>query len=258
MSNTAIVYVKGENINLFIKEGAENKSLVLLHPALAQAVFYEGLAEELNKAGYTTVAVDFPNHGSSGGVSRTSIEQYANFVEDLIPVLQENQIVGSEVVLVGWSMGGTTSYEVATRNPEWLDSIVMLSSSNRWEFGELPFTREEYDNGLKSRENEDPKQKYIRDFLDTSKFLLPPFSSCAGDWDACRTYDGRQKASDIKVPVLRVYGDKDELGAYEANVDMNAYMPETQCVLHLQGDHNLPAMKPDFVAADITTFLEEN
>lgn len=249
-----ILNVNNENISMLYHKGTNGESIILLHPALAQAVFYMPVFQELSERGFTVAAIDFPNHGSSEGTSRTTIEEFADFTEDLVIALHKAGLIGDMVNLVGWSMGGTTSYEIATRNPSWLKSVTMLSSSNYWGFDPLPFTEEEYDNGQCTRKAENLEQSYIREFLNTAKAMLPPFSSCEGDWNACSTYDGRDKAHMIKVPLLHAWGGQDELGAQSGNEHISAHVATATSEYYEEATHNLPVEKPAVVAS-ITEFI---
>lgn len=263
------IQVNGEKIHIEHFPGTNGKHLVALHPALAQAAFYTmpgpftvpeeertSLVAELSKLDFNIITVDFPNHGQSEGVSRTSIEQFADFTDELVKSLQREGIVGRKISLLGWSKGGTTAYELASRNPEWLESVVMLSSSNRWEFGPLPFTQEEYDAGHTDRQPSNTEEAYIMTFLNTSKAFLPPFSSCAGDWKACSDYDGRDKLEQITIPVLHCWGDLDELGAHNKNIDIESANRSNFLANFYEGTtHNLPAEKPKELALDISEFV---
>lgn len=238
---SSFINVKEENIHAFINQGSGKESIIFLHPALAQAAFYMPLVGEFKSSEITTIAVDFPNHGQSEGKSRRTIEEMADFVYDFVDVLQAKGIIGDKINLVGWSMGGTVSYEIATRKPSWLKTISMLSSSNNWNFAPLVFTEEEYDAGKCKKDLVTVEEKYIGGFLETSKSFLPPFSSCDGDWNACSTYDGRAKASMIEVPVYHAWGDKDELGASPANEEMTTTIKTSLPDFHEGSTHNLPA-----------------
>lgn len=249
------VNVKEEKIHVVHNQGTNGKSLLFLHPALAQGVFFMPLVAQLNGAGFTTVVIDAPNHNLSTGTSRKTIEEYADFTEDLVEVLQSESLVGEKVSLVGWSMGGTISYELATRKPAWLEYVVMLSSSNYWGFNPLPFTEEEYNAGHCPRPPQNGEETYIRAFLNTAKPMLPPFSSCLGDWNACASYDGRNKASQITVPLLHLWGDKDELGAHEGNLGIQKDVPTAISDFHEGATHNLPGDKPAEVYAVIAEFV---
>lgn len=250
-------YIKVNNvdIHMLFNKGTNGHSIILLHPALAQAVFYMPLIEKLNAAGFTTLAVDFPNHGLSKGESLRTIEEYGDFTEQLVEALQAEGLISEDVNLVGWSMGGTTAYEVATRQPKWLRTVAMLSSSAHWGFDPLPFTQAEYDAGKCDRIPTTTEEEYIRTFLNTAKSMLPPFSSCDGDWNACATYDGRNKASLITVPVYHTWGNKDELGAEEGNNDLKKTLTHGIPDFFEGANHNLPAEHPDEVAAGITNLV---
>lgn len=69
---------------------------------------------------YTVVAVDLGGHGDSGQ-NRTSWTMAA-FAEDVVAVIEKLGL--DRVILVGHSMGGTVSVEVAQRLPERVIGIV--------------------------------------------------------------------------------------------------------------------------------------
>lgn len=228
---------------------------LLLHPALAQSFFFAPLVTELAVGKDTVISFDFPAHGASTGTPFTTIEGYGDFVIALVEQLKQEDLILGDLVLVGWSMGGTIAYHLAAQGFP-AHAVVMLASNNKWGFDPLPFTQEEYEAGLCEREPENTEQTYIRGFLNNAKQFLPTFEACEGDWNACSSYDGTELLPTITTPVLHIWGDQDELGAHKGNLTF-VENPNFVGFFIKDANHNVPAEQANVVAKAIKSFISK-
>ena len=77
---------------------------------------------------YNCIVFDLTAHGESLGEEPAEIKTFAEDVENSILQLQRNNIIGKKIVLLGYSMGGAITCEIALRKRIKLSGIVLLSS----------------------------------------------------------------------------------------------------------------------------------
>lgn len=104
--------------------------VVLIHGwCMSSAVWryqYRGLSQSLR-----LVAPDLRGHGESKEVSGG--QNFGTFVADLIDLLDSLKL--SKVVLVGWSMGGQIALQAATKLPDRVAGMVLVSATPRFTAG---------------------------------------------------------------------------------------------------------------------------
>lgn len=96
--------------------------LILVHGAAGSCQSWPATLRNL--PGRRVITPDLPGHGSSGGVARQSIMEYAialtGFIRDLgLP----------RVVLAGHSMGGAVSLQAAVLEPSVVQAVITISTS---------------------------------------------------------------------------------------------------------------------------------
>ena len=77
---------------------------------------------------HNCIVVDLTAHGESSGEEPKEIKTFAEDVEETILKLQQDEIIGKNVVVLGYSMGGAITCEIALRKKIELSGIVILSS----------------------------------------------------------------------------------------------------------------------------------
>ena len=70
--------------------------------------------------------LDLPGHGHSGGSGRTSVEDYADFIQTFVQHLRLDR-----VAVFGHSLGGAIVQCLALRKPDWLEAIVLVGTGAR-------------------------------------------------------------------------------------------------------------------------------
>ena len=93
--------------------------------------------------GYSVLALDMPGHGLSGGESLKSIEDMADWVNDVIDAVDYK-----EASLVGHSQGCLVTMECAARYPNKIKTLSLMGGA-----GAIPMNPEL----LSLAENNDPK-----------------------------------------------------------------------------------------------------
>ncbi|PWR22742.1 alpha/beta hydrolase [Zavarzinia aquatilis] len=95
----------------------------LAHATGMNAETYRALLEVLAER-YTVRAVDLRGHGLSTVPAQASrLKSWARYVHDLVPILQG---FGQKAILVGHSMGGAVSAELAALHPELAAGLLLI------------------------------------------------------------------------------------------------------------------------------------
>ena len=84
---------------------------------------FKYFTQQFIKRGYRVIGLDLPGHEFSGGY-RSSIKKFEDYGTMLLDFLAQNQgQLGSEVNLLGFSVGATAIFDAAQRNPLLLSTI---------------------------------------------------------------------------------------------------------------------------------------
>lgn len=203
----------------YIRSGKEDadKTLVFLHGSTMTKEGMYPLAKEFFM--YNCVVFDLTAHGQSQGEEPADIAQFAQNVEDSIQQLQKRKIIQGRIILLGYSMGGAITCEIAIHRNIELEGIVILSSGGNLkdytplvdDLKQLPV--EEFKSvdvfpalfGKDTKEHE--KNQIIKLFTDTSVADTIGY----GDLMVSNAYDELDRCQEIQVPALFVHGSDDRI-----------------------------------------------
>ena len=107
-------------------------TIVLFHQAESSSYEYRGIAEKLNEAGYSTLAVDQRSGGDLYGPNRTvrKYQKSAAYLEalpDMDAALNWARLQGPPVILLGSSYSAALSFILAADNPERVAAVLAFS-----------------------------------------------------------------------------------------------------------------------------------
>jgi len=150
-------------------------------------------------------------------------------------------------VLVGHSMGGAVALLNAIECPESLRGVVLVCTGAK--LGVLPSIRE----GLRARFEETvksvvgPRQFSSKTNLDTIRFVTNEILKCsssiaAADYEACNSFDVRQKLQSISIPVLIIVGEEDKMTPVTWSTYMKENIPNSKLVVLRDASH-LPMLE---------------
>jgi len=100
--------------------GDTGPRVVFVHGLFGQGKNWTTIARRLAEDGHRVTLLDLPNHGHSPWTDRVDYGDMAEFVAAEIALL------GDPVTLVGHSMGGKVSMQLALRWPELLRALVVV------------------------------------------------------------------------------------------------------------------------------------
>ena len=103
--------------------GDEGPRVAFVHGLFGQGRNWTTVARRLAEDGHRVTLVDLPNHGHSPWTDRVDYVDMAQLLGDLLAGF------GEPVTLVGHSMGGKVSMQLALRRPELLRALVVVDIS---------------------------------------------------------------------------------------------------------------------------------
>ena len=192
-------------------------TLVFLHGSTMTKEGMLPLAKEF--VDYNCVVFDLTAHGQSEGEEPEEVRVFAEDVENTIKELQKQKVVTEKIILLGYSMGGAITCEIAIRKNLELAGIVLLSSG-----GDLKHHTPLIDD-LKAM----PVEKFrTEDILGTLfgkdtpeadvERITELFASTKvadvigyGDLMASNRYDNLEACREISIPAMMVHGNNDRI-----------------------------------------------
>lgn len=222
-------------------EVGTGKNVVFVHGACENSSFWSH--QRILSDRYRILTIDLPGHGKSQELdSEIMVKSYSDMVSDFIA-----KTCPDKAVVVGHSMGGAIALLNIIEHPGNLRGAVIVSSGAK--LGVLPSIRE----GLRARFEETvksvvgPRQFSAKTNLDTIRFVTNEILKCnskvaAGDYDACNSFDVRQKLRSINLPVLIVAGEEDKMAPVPWSTYLKENIPKSKLVLIRDASH-LPMLE---------------
>jgi dienelactone hydrolase len=119
----------GDGVNLkatYYSPGQSGPGMILLHQCNMDRHAWDGLAQDLAKAGFHVVTVDFRGYGESGG-DRAQRDKWPSDVDAAFAYLMAQKDVDkSRIAAGGASCGVTQSSDLATRHHD-IKALMLLS-----------------------------------------------------------------------------------------------------------------------------------
>jgi pimeloyl-ACP methyl ester carboxylesterase len=256
---SSYVKVKGDNIFYYSRiTNPENKKVVLVHGAGGTADSWRGVIPYLSQD-INVIAVSLPGHAQSEGEAKTKISQYAKFMNDFVKQVKKQERLKGDIVYVGHSMGGAIGIDLATKHPEWMKQLVLITTSAKidvpqWFLDELKegkYDPEYYKLGFASQ---DPPT--LLDML-MSKVQLMPTEVAYNDFSACDQFDDIDKLEKIKAKTLIIGATEDRMMPEGASQLLDEKIRHSSLVMIDGASHFITMEKPSQVASLINDFVLE-
>lgn len=244
----------------YSESGSNNKerTIIFIHGAFVNGESMKPLAN--NFANTQNIVINLPGHfGTSDSASKKSVHEYTDKVENFIKILQKRHELTDDITLVGWSMGGSISQDLATRNITEIKRIVLVNSSAVWDT--VPtIPREFFDfagimatAGLSPTITQEEKEYILNEI--TPK-ITAPLDASMDDLTAVCVFDIRERIKDINIPVLIISGSADPLAIMDHQNILNETIPNTTMKIYENRSHALILESPKMLAKDILNFID--
>ncbi len=164
-------------------------------------------------------------------------------------------------VLVGHSMGGAITIEVALARPELLAGIVLVGSGARLRV--TPIIRDEVKRdyphaaeviaewAYSPRADAKLKTASVRELLEV------PAAVTHGDFQACDAFDRMEEIGRILLPTLVVCGEEDRLTPVKYSQYMKDRIPNARLVIIPEAGHSVMLEKPEELNAALRSFISD-
>lgn len=218
-------------------DGSPTGTVVIVHGWGGDAGRMAPLAAHLVARGMTALLVDLPGHGRTGPVRRYNA---ALMVDDLHAVrdwiAKRDELRQLPAAIVGYSFGGLGSYVAASRDPRWGALVVLAAPLGPMEAARLYLDGK----GLPGR--------WLGGMVRRS------FIRAVGvDPDA---FDGDRNLATIKIPVMIVHGENDEIVPMWHAERLQAAVPAgLGTLLRIPGAGHSAILVDDVVGSRVAEFL---
>ncbi len=231
-------------------------TLVFIHGAGESRLLWDAQVEGL-KDRANTVALDLPGHGESAGSARQQVEAYAAAVADFMAA-----IGAPAPIPCGLSMGGAITQQLLLDHPGRFRAGVIVSSGARLRVLPSLFELIAADMAgyaaMVDRLGFSPQtaEQVKRPFLAESMRVRAEVAG--GDFRACDRFDVMARLADIRVPVLVVSAEDDQLTPPKYAEFLVQRIPGGRRAHILGAGHFVPIEKPLEVNAAITRFMDDH
>jgi pimeloyl-ACP methyl ester carboxylesterase len=229
---------------------------VLIHGAGGTHLHWPAQVRRLSD--HNVYALDLPGHGKSEGRGQQSIEAYANCVVGWMEAIELSQ-----AVFIGHSMGGAISQTLALQHPKRTLGLGLVGTGARLRVAPAI---------LESAGQETTFPTAIETII---KWAFSPLaderlttisaermsetrpSVLHGDFLACDDFDIMEKLGQIRVPVLAVCGEDDQLTPVRYSQYLVDHIPKAQLATFPEAGHMVMLEKPHEVAEVLKEFLSQ-
>lgn len=253
--------VDGYRIHYYTLGPESGHPVVLVHGLGGRAEDWEKLAPYLRKAGYRVYLPDLPGFGQSEKPANFS---YSVTDQSKIVVGFLNAVGLKQVVLGGWSMGGWIVQLVAANNPDRISRLMLFDSAGL-------YMRPEWDTKLFTPISPAEIEKLDK-LLMPHPPKLPDFVardilrvSREHSWIMHRSLDtmlqGRETTDallqQLKMPVLIVWGEQDQITPLAEGEKMHKLIPQSQMDVVAGCGHLAPNECAKVIGPEVIRFLAQ-
>jgi non-heme chloroperoxidase len=245
-----------EGVELHVVDVGSGAPVVLLHGWGLSGQVWDRQVRRLLEAGRRAVCIDLRGHGRSDApAAGYGVERLA---ADVVTVLERLGL--RDVDLVGWSLGGVTSFRVALDRPDLLRRLVLVGSNgvattrhDGFPFGapadaiEPGLVAAELDDRLTFRRKviaeafHEPPETALLEWLIAITMQTPSWVGGQCLSTLLRT-DQSGAAADVRVPVRQIVGESDPVLSRKGAAWLRDHLPDFEQVV-LPGCGHYPMLE---------------
>jgi pimeloyl-ACP methyl ester carboxylesterase len=244
----------------------EGVPVILLHATLHDHHDFDPIATRLAK-NYNTIAVDWPWHGESKGLTTTeklSAPALADVLEDIVAALKL-----PPAFFIGNSVGGFAAARLAITHPEYICGLVLVNNGG---FINMPFYMPFFCRVLGTpffarllmpymvpgyMAPQTPEDEAISQHIQERARTQTGATVLAAIWHSFPDpgHDLRSRGSQIKAPTLIVWGSKDNLFPPHVKHTVQECIPGSKLEV-LETGHVVFSSKPDEFLGVVEPFFK--
>jgi pimeloyl-ACP methyl ester carboxylesterase len=198
--------------------------------------------------------LDLPGHGRSAGPGRTSIDGYADVVQEFIKVL-----VLQDVTIAGHSMGGAIAQTLALRGLSQVSKMVIVGSSARLRVSpsvlDVALVEPEVAVDFIIRSSWGSNVPDALSSQGKKGMLKIDPAVLHGDFIACDCFDIRTKLDQIHIPTLVISGTEDKMTPLKYSRYLVENIVDARLIIIEGAGHFSMLQKPKMVANAIAEFM---
>jgi pimeloyl-ACP methyl ester carboxylesterase len=194
--------------------------------------------------------------GHPRGKGYNAISEYARFVTEAIA---ERGL--TFVILVGHSMGGAITVEIALARPQFLAGIVLIGSGARLRVTPVIEDEVTHDYAHAAEVLAEWAYSHKSDAklrrASVQELLEVPAEVTYGDFQACDRFDRMNEISRIDLPTLMVCGEDDALTPVKYSQYMKERIRSARIVVIPDAGHSVMLEKPEELNNVLRSFVAE-
>ena len=211
-------YIEVDEVRLHYKKGGQGPYLLLLHGFTLSSEQWSEYFDEFSKS-YTVIAFDLPGHGKS---ERTDKEfNFDHWTELLLKAIDKLGV--KQAKAIGHSYGAITLMSIASKQPDLLEALVIISAAHRLdpEMQEI-LLEDSFEKSSKEVQN------YYRKIHNGNMEQIDGIFSDIRAFVKENSRLSTEELSSLKLPVFMIYGERDTYYPLEIISEMRESLSNSQ------------------------------
>ncbi len=233
----------------------QKSTLVFIHGSGGSSILWDNQLKTFGDRA-NLMALDLPGHGRSPGKSFNTVTDYTKSVIDFL-----NQLKVPRPIPAGLSLGGAIVLQLLLDHSESFSAGALICTGAKLKV--LPAIFETIKNNfpafneMKKKMALSPKTDpaLVQPLWENDQNTSPQVSF--DDFEACDRFDVRDRLSEIKVPVLVVSGQDDQLTPPKYAEYLAEKIAGAKRAHVMDAGHLLPVEKPEELNQALRAFLDE-